>query len=705
MRVLFYVLFIFLPFISGCGSGGGVGDGVKSYESSGTQGGGIANGSVGGGSSGDSARGTGILTGYFIDAPVVGLGYATPTIDGVTGEGGAFRYRAGEGVRFFTGGIDIGSVNSVQDDGIVTPQDIVGISRLSISDESVLKIARFLQSLDDDGDISESIKIGSFSGSSSKKVTELNDAEIDSFITSNGKSIVSADSARVHLETSIKDRLSITPFVSEEVVKRYSFDTNISDWNIAYDGACVIEHSTSEGRSGSGALSVRDRAHNYDGPFLGLSGISPDKLYIIRGFVKQSDNTSEAYKLNIKINYGTPQYKEISNITVDDTNWSRFKSFITFTQADIDAGVSLFINNGSTKAFYLDDVEVALSAYTPPGSDGGDLLRIDDSKVVDKSEKEIRIKGVNVIAYSDDQDVSSEEFMNYTYFNVDKHDMQTIRNMGFNAIRVSLWYKYFEDGGVFKDSGFWWLDTLIGWAKEADLYVMLDMHAPQGGGFQGPKDHRMLAFWDGADSQYRDRFLALWQKLSQRYKYEPAIFAYDLLNEPRPDTQDQYMTLLENTVNAIRAEGDSHILNVEVSFVDGEHFLKPFELGGKTNIIYDFHFYDPWDEYTDDESAVYGINDLNASKTRELFEDMSNFYVARNLPFTVSELGQKYDTFVAKNAIEWVGDVLDLVDEKGGNYFYFSYKGNEFGIYKNLNKYSDSTPKNEPLVEVFKNRR
>ncbi|MHC4909767.1 MAG: hypothetical protein ACYTF9_08630 [Planctomycetota bacterium] len=72
----------------------------------------------GGGSDAEST-----LRGRFVDSPVEGLGYSTPTHGGVTGPDGSFLYEAGEMVTFFVGATRLGA--SVPAAASMTPADLV----------------------------------------------------------------------------------------------------------------------------------------------------------------------------------------------------------------------------------------------------------------------------------------------------------------------------------------------------------------------------------------------------------------------------------------------------------------------------------------------------------------------------------------------------------------------------------------------------
>ena len=87
------------------------------------------------------------VTGQFVDATVVGLGYkcgAATTLTGTTDASGQFTCKTGESVGFYVGGIKLGSVTSAQ--AMVTPLDLVGAGATP-SDPTVNNIVRFLMSI------------------------------------------------------------------------------------------------------------------------------------------------------------------------------------------------------------------------------------------------------------------------------------------------------------------------------------------------------------------------------------------------------------------------------------------------------------------------------------------------------------------------------------------------------------------------------
>jgi Tol biopolymer transport system component len=101
------------------------------------------------------AAGPNAQQGVFIDSAVEGVTYTTLTRSGTTDSNGTFVYLFGEVVTFSIGGITLGSaVGQPQ----LTPIDLVP-GAIDATDQQVINILRFVQSLDADSDPSNGISI------------------------------------------------------------------------------------------------------------------------------------------------------------------------------------------------------------------------------------------------------------------------------------------------------------------------------------------------------------------------------------------------------------------------------------------------------------------------------------------------------------------------------------------------------------------
>jgi hypothetical protein len=132
-----------------------------------------------------------------------------------------------------------------------------------------------------------------------------------------------------------------------------------------------------------------------------------------------------------------------------------------------------------------------------------------------------------------------------------KADIDAMAAMGFNSVRLPMHYSLLTLAAdqepvpgqdTWKEDGFKRIDDLLAWTKANGMYLILDLHAAPGG--QGndlpiaDRDPSKPSLWQSPEN--RRKVVALWRKLAARYKDEPAIGAYDLLNEPNWDFDGQY---------------------------------------------------------------------------------------------------------------------------------------------------------------------
>ena len=244
------------------------------------------------------------------------------------------------------------------------------------------------------------------------------------------------------------------------------------------------------------------------------------------------------------------------------------------------------------------------NVYVPPS----EFVRVKGNKlVVGEDEREIYLRGIcfgNQV-WSCPTNPPSDHHQ--------EKDYERVTNMNMNVIRFYLNYHIFEDDSrpyIYKDSGWDWLDKNIQWAKKYGIYLILNMHVPQGG-FQSLGTGNAL--WDNVENQ--KRLKALWKEIARRYKNEPTIVGYDLLNEPNTSkSKDQWINLAKDLVKEIRSVDSNHIIIVErLNAVANNWSVDEdmnFFLVDDFNVMYTFHFYSPI-EYTHQLTSWTGFSNQN----------------------------------------------------------------------------------------------
>src|SRR3546814_675510 len=166
-------------------------------------------------------------------------------------------------------------------------------------------------------------------------------------------------------------------------------------------------------------------------------------------------------------------------------------------------------------------------------------------------------------------------------------DIAAMATWGFNSVRLPIHFDQLtlpadreaapgED--TWLEEGFRRIDRLLAWSKANRIYLILDLHAAPGG--QGndlaisDRDPAKPSLWESAENQRKT--VALWEKLATRYRDEPWIGGYDLINEPNwsfatpgegngcDETKNKAVWGLQQRITAeIRAVDKKHVVIVE----------------------------------------------------------------------------------------------------------------------------------------------
>jgi hypothetical protein len=229
-----------------------------------------------------------------------------------------------------------------------------------------------------------------------------------------------------------------------------------------------------------------------------------------------------------------------------------------------------------------------------------------------------------------------------------REDIALLHRAGLNAIRVPMHYSLFESDDA---EGFKLLDRLIGWSRDEGLYVILDLHAAPGGQTGANIDDSAGYPWLYASAQEQEHLLAIWRRLATRYRDEPAVLGYDLLNEPIPpfpklaSLNSSLEPLYKRLAEEIRRVDAHHILFLGGAQWDGNFavFGKPFD----ANVVYTFHKY--WTAA--DESVL-----------RPYLEFRDRY----DVPIWMGESGENSD--------EWIAQFVQTLEKNNIGWAFWPYK-------------------------------
>ncbi len=265
---------------------------------------------------------------------------------------------------------------------------------------------------------------------------------------------------------------------------------------------------------------------------------------------------------------------------------------------------------------------------------------------------EIRAKIKDLIGEADTQEFYDAWLTNHCT----RRDIDSLASWGFNSIRLPMHYNLYtlsiQDEPVagqntWLEKGFAMTDSLLKWCEANHMYLILDLHAAPGG--QGHDaaisdyDASKPSLWDSEAN--KQKTIALWKKLAQRYANEEWIGAYDLINEPNWNfVVGQNQNGCEETGNAplrklyvditaaIRTVDQNHII-----FIEGNCWGNRYDgifPKWDSNMGASFHKY--W-SYNDQGSVQFALN----------MRDQ------QNLPVWLGESGENSNTWFT-NAIKLV---------------------------------------------------
>ncbi len=165
-------------------------------------------------------------------------------------------------------------------------------------------------------------------------------------------------------------------------------------------------------------------------------------------------------------------------------------------------------------------------------------------------------------------------------------DFDRIKAAGLNSVRLPFLHDLFAEPQPWQ-----WLDWAIREAGRRGLYVILDLHGAPG---RQSKDHHSGE--QGVNRFFRDPARVaeterLWARIARRYRDNPTVAAYDLLNEPMgaPNTSTLYL-VQDRLYRAIRKVDPRHLIVVEEGYTGLEPMPYP-AVCGWSNVVLSFHAY------------------------------------------------------------------------------------------------------------------
>lgn len=158
------------------------------------------------------------------------------------------------------------------------------------------------------------------------------------------------------------------------------------------------------------------------------------------------------------------------------------------------------------------------------------------------------------------------------------------------------------------------LDNALALYAKYGISVIINLYSPPGG-FQtreSPSHYRMFS-----SLQLQNDFISVWEALAARYKDNPAVYGFDLVNEPARRlellcaTCRDWPELASETFARIRQISPDKPILIKSLYGDPGELIK-LPLIDDINVIYTYHAY-PFNSY---QSAGIGNSDVNQKRPK-----------------------------------------------------------------------------------------
>lgn len=308
-------------------------------------------------------------------------------------------------------------------------------------------------------------------------------------------------------------------------------------------------------------------------------------------------------------------------------------------------------------------------------------------------------RGVNLPDWFQADNVKEIHFSKYT-----KQDFENIKSLGCDVIRLPINLHFMTNGPpdytiepLFYD----FLDEVIGWVYDLNLHLILDNHT-----FKVDED---------TDPEVGIILEKVWRQMAAYYKNHPAKIYYEVLNEPHGINNTLWCRIQQGVIDVIRSEDTEHTIIVGPADWNDYALLKNMPPYSDTNLIYTFHFYNPfmfthqgasWTSMEDlggvpfpydaskmpecpvsmkgqwQESALnsYPI-DGTVEKVKELIDIAADFENSRGVRLLCGEMGVLMDKSDHDDRVFWYNTVCRYLEEKNIPWTIWGYQGS-FGIFE-----------------------
>lgn len=309
-------------------------------------------------------------------------------------------------------------------------------------------------------------------------------------------------------------------------------------------------------------------------------------------------------------------------------------------------------------------------------------------------------KGVNLTNWFQVGNAKQIQFSKYT-----KQDFENIQGLGCDVIRLPINLHFMTDGApdyVLDPLFLSFLDEAVNWAEELGLHLILDNHT-----FNPAED---------TDPNIGDILEKVWIQMATHFKDRSDLVYYEVLNEPHGISDALWNSIQQQIVTAIRTIDTRHTIVIGPASWNSYNNLSAMPIYQDDNLLYTFHFYDPFifthqgaswvgpsmepladvpfpyeaSMMPSFPSALNGswiqsaFNNYNEdgqlSAVKSLIDIAVDFRSARNVPIYCGEFGVYIPNSQQEDRVYWYAEVRKYLEEQNIAWTMWDYHGG-FGLF------------------------
>jgi endoglucanase len=187
-------------------------------------------------------------------------------------------------------------------------------------------------------------------------------------------------------------------------------------------------------------------------------------------------------------------------------------------------------------------------------------------------------KGVNLTNWFQVNEVGQIQINKYT-----KKDFEQLKSLGCDVIRLPIHLHSHTSGQPNFEVNpllFEFLDEIVTWAEDLNMHIILDNHTFDPSGFTPLTIDLPL--------------LKIWPQIAQHFNGKYKNIYFEILNEPNGITDAAWNQIQGKVVTAIRQVNKEHTIIVGPANWNNYQNLKSMPVYEDKNLIYTFHFYEPF---------------------------------------------------------------------------------------------------------------